>query len=986
MKKLNDFLILSAFFSGVLTASPAYASEKMNIETQDLVIKKMERVLSTLEKNSPSWMVSQQRLADLLAERARTRFMLEIEANCNTSCKGSMTDREQAIGIYETLLKDLKLNEHGPVLFQLAHLYEMAGKTDKAISLYEDIIKDQKKKSIKGDIVTRSRIGLGDLLFQKGEFNKAKEHYQIALKSKSLQNRYLTQYNLAWSQYNTDQLNRAISTMESLLKDPSQITRETEGGKTYDAPFHSDILRDLATFYTKKSVTEKEISTFENLTPVEKRKEMMLHFAKETDRIGQKKAAQEIMSRYLANNALSKDERLEASIQLAQIYYDRGQSKQSVLEFTKATKDFDGCSKDKCESLQKSMRTFVTELHRSKKLKPDSDLMNAYLAYNSAFPLDSEMTHRAAFLALELNNFDGAVKLYRSISTNKKASDKERNEALLNEISAAEQSKSIKLQREAYQHFLKTSDDEVKGFEVRYQLAYLNYQEKKFSNSAKDFETLAKDEKGNLALRKKAADLSLDSLVQSKNESRLESLAWEYSEIFKKDRAEFETIARKSLMNQVATVANNQKSSQSDLKKSLRALDDSKIKSASAAEKMLFYKNQSVLAQKVGDDKTFIVSSNAQLALPGLSEAQREDVLEQMTGYYERKLDFRNAYSTALRMNQPKISQAEKEFRLGTLADLAGMNSSKHYKASLKAGLSGQRSFLVRSRLVMTAKNSISELKEQAPELKKRPALLNEAVLVVYAKTGNAKALKSVLEMPELRRQSAPNFIAKQDFYAKVQREKVIIGAHKLNTKNDRTVQRTLTERINLLQKADGLLAESLKLKDVTAQMMALNIVAYENLRLVSDLAALPLPKGLSPAEQNQYLGLLKNQSRPYFVKAQTAQQQQQAIWAKSPALAQTLKDFQSAGPELRNLLAKELSLLAELPGNGPMKSAVENALREKSFTMNDLTAARTNVSEDPSNARNIERLKAIETKIGHPLMPSYLEARLTHLQRGNSL
>src|SRR5437868_386349 len=117
MKTLNHFLTVSAIIAGILLGPPAQA-EKMSAQTQDLVIERMERVISTLEKTDPSWVASQQRLADLLSERARVRFMQEVEANCD-GCKGSKKDRVQAIAIYEDLLRSVNLNDNGTILFQL---------------------------------------------------------------------------------------------------------------------------------------------------------------------------------------------------------------------------------------------------------------------------------------------------------------------------------------------------------------------------------------------------------------------------------------------------------------------------------------------------------------------------------------------------------------------------------------------------------------------------------------------------------------------------------------------------------------------------------------------------------------------------------------------------------------------------------------------------------------------------------------------------
>ena len=73
MKPSINLLIQVVLLSAV-SAQPALA-DKMSSSTQDLVIDKMERAISTLDKKDASFAPSQKRYADLLAERARTRFM-----------------------------------------------------------------------------------------------------------------------------------------------------------------------------------------------------------------------------------------------------------------------------------------------------------------------------------------------------------------------------------------------------------------------------------------------------------------------------------------------------------------------------------------------------------------------------------------------------------------------------------------------------------------------------------------------------------------------------------------------------------------------------------------------------------------------------------------------------------------------------------------------------------------------------------------------
>ncbi|WP_413574468.1 tetratricopeptide repeat protein [Bdellovibrio sp. HCB290] len=987
MRTLKRLLILSPILAGALLAQIAQA-EKMNNDTQDLVVGKMERVLSAMDSKDPSWVPTQQRLADVLAERARTRFMLEVEANCD-GCKGSKADRQKAIQIYENLLSKIQLNEHGPVLFQLGHLYEMAGQNDKSIELFETIVKDSKKKSISAEIVSRSHAELGDLYFQKGKFKDAKKNYVIALKDKKLQNRSLAIYNMAWSDFNDDKLGSAIKTMENLLSKPELITRDTESGSTYDPVFHADIVRDLGTFYARQPITIKHIARYEVLSPKEKRKELLLNFAQEADRIGQKQAAHDILSRYMDQEGLTKTETLEAFVRMAKINYDRGQAGQSTKDFAKAAaafKDTDCKEASKCEELKKTMKHYVTELHRSKKLKPDQDLLNAYVIYSNTFPEDTEMTTRGAQLAMDMGKPTIAAQLYRAISDNSSLSDKERQNALLNEVAAGEKSNDVNIQKAAYINFLKKGKDEGKTFEVRYQMAYLSYQQKELKEAAVSFNQLANDKSGKEELRKKSADLALDSLAQLKNDEQIQDLATDYAKLFPAHRAEFEATSRKALMNQAAVLANNPNSSKSDMRSVLKKISAANLGTAKTDEKILFYSNEAILAQKLGEEEVYVQALSKQIAVAELPSAKKEALLEQLTGYYEKKLDFANAYKTALRLNMPKVSDKDREFRLGSLADLANLNPERHYRASLKAGLKGDRALVMRTRLVLLSKNPVAELKSQASELKRKPALLNDTALLVFARTGNASGLKSVLDMKEIRNRSAAQFIQKQPFYSKAQNFRSQIAVHMIVAKSDKQMQRGISERMKLLANADNLLNEANRTRDIAAQLMVLEIVAQENHRMVRDLANLPMPKGLTAQEQAQYIEILKGKSKPYLWKAKFAEQREQDLLNNSSALAQLAQDYANARPEVQNILKREMTIITQLQMTGKMKSAVVSALNSSPVQTSDLVSARKSVAAEPNNTAEIVKLKSLETKMGHPLMVSYLEGRLNQLQRGKSL
>jgi hypothetical protein len=82
----------------------------------------------------------------------------------------------------------------------------------------------------------------------------------------------------------------------------------------------------------------------------------------------------------------------------------------------------------------------------------------------------------------------------------------------------------------------------------------------------------------------------------------------------------------------------------------------------------------------------------------------------------------------------------------------------------------------------------------------------------------------------------------------------------------------------------------------------------------------------------------------------------------------------------MRSFFRDEIRLLTMIAPDG-IRSRLEDALKESVPSRSELLAARESVRQNPVDAREIEKLKILETKIGHPLMSSYLEGRLERIQ-----
>lgn len=966
----------------ILISSASALAEKMSLEMQNLVVEKLERVLSQIDKKDSSYIPSTLRLADLLAERARTRAMLEVEAGCNDGCKGSGDDRKKALKLYKKALPGSHGEMQGRVLFQIAHLSNLSGDDKKATTVYQDILKNPKKHD--GETVSAARVAYADILFQKGQFKEALAESKLALKGSKTTNKGLIVYRMAWSHFNLGHLKEATRTMEKLASSPELLQKENSN--EIDASFQGDVLRDLVTFYSRQAVTSKHIASFNSYLPREQRKELLLFFGDEVARLGQKKSAVAIYKLYLDESDLTEDERLRGFMSLTQANFDQGQSGRSTEDFAVAAKAYkeSRCSEDaKCEELRKQMKRYVTELHRSKKTQPDMDVLKAYATYAKTFPEDTEMVILGAQVAIDMKHPKIARTLYRH-AADKATTDKWREAALAGELDSAERTNNAQLRQESYAHYIQLNANGPKAFEVRYQNARVSYEAKDWKNAGDQFRALALDPKGSNDLRKKSADLALDCLALQKRDGDLEQWAQEFTAALPFVGDEYAKISRKAVLNQTAAVANNSKASNSDLREALAKMQSTSLAKASDDEKRLHLNNQIVLAEKIGDEAALIGSINAMLALPRLSAADRELALKRKVGVYERNLDFRNAYQTALQMRFAGVSTAEKELRLGTLADLGGLNPENHYRAALKAGLTTQAAAPVRARLVLLSSTPLRELESQRKDLARTPAILGETALLVYAKTRNAKDMSKALATPGLHNVS--NFIRKQDFFVQHPALANRIARHNLNSQTDSFMQRTIKERVNLLREADKAVSEAVALQDLTAQVMALTTVSVQNRRMVQDLANLPLPKNLTERERDQYVNLLKGQMRPYLVKAKTADLKLLEYWKNDRAITTLIEDARRSRPEVRPMFENELRLLASYATDSGVKSRLEKGLVASTPDQQALNDAREAVRENPNDARQIENLKNLENKMGHPLMGAYLERRLGLLQKGVKL
>lgn len=987
--------IQSLVAAQILVSGIAFASEKMNLETTTLVVEKLRSVLKTDLKDVARAPI-QLRLADNLAERARLKAINEVETNCD-NCQKSREDRTEALALYESAFENKNVSQavdKGAVLMQMAHLNELLLKRDQAAAIYNQAIKAPKGKYSQATVAS-SYIGLADYHFQKGQFAKSKELYEKALKisARGMQGSIL--YRIAWCKLNLGEGPQATALLKKILNNPELLTRQTPQGAIFDASFQEDVSRDLATFIARGRVTQKEIAELKQLSPDAVEKNNVEYLATETDRVGNRKASLLAWAAYLELEP-NREERLEAYARISRLYVESGSRDQAVASLNGLAKEFSSssCSSQLCTTILENTRKLIGDWAKLEKKQASPQLLQGYLAYIKMKPADLEMIFWAAELAQKQKQYQNALSLYRDASTlahsklGKGKTEKERaanqsifEASLLSEIEIAETLKNKSLRTSAYQHYLALNADGAKAWEVKYQLAYIDYESRKVTSAVHQFHSLALVKPCSNALCTKAADLSLDGLVQIKDEEKIETFALEYAKAYPSQSSSYLKIARTSVTNQIIRISKNPKLSNSEASQALTRLQAIPLTGATESDVAGNLKLQILLAEKANDLGQVISASGRLANLRGVNPADRSYAMGKLAWAYEMSFNFDKAYRTVNQFDISPQSLAPHSLRLAILADLAQMNPTRYEDQYLKLVPRGTDSTLLRAKKIRRARHAKAEFQKHLPYLQSEIA--GQLALEIYAKTLDQKFAEKTLLRSHLRRTEAAQTFASLllvNEIAKAQRE---IARHRLQSSSDAVLARSLQKRMQLLGSLDRLSIEATRLRDWSAETLSITALAQENQRLYNDIMTLPIPRKLKAAQREQYQAAVASKAAPFARNAQILNERSEQLWSQSSAL-ETLTEGYKQTPQIyrQPLVARMKALL--LVGSRSAKSQLNSALAEKSnrVDLSELAEARREAQRSPFSVSAMNRLKELEAKAGRETMVAYLDGRLSYLKQ----
>lgn len=985
-------LLIISMSVGVAAAPHALASGS----TQDLLIQKLTQVQLGLAPADPARAAVLLRLADLHAERSRQLSMKELADGC-TVCTAGAKDRDKALSYYTEALTKVSPNSVAKVHLQMGHLYELQGRNDQAEKSYQAMLG---AGSVATSIeMAEANLSLAEMAFRQSDFAKASGLYDKVLATEGASSQGLAAYRRAWCSFRLGNMEASITQLQDILKNPKLQSRMAASRGVADVQFLEEVSRDMATFMAARGIKDSDADILYSLSPEQFKLQQVTMLAREGLRLGQKEPALKVWD-FVYQKQSDPKARLEAQVRMAQLHFDlkntqaAAKSYQTALGLWGAT----DCTATTCEDSAKGLRQFIVGWNRLESSKPSAELLTAYNEYFQVFAEDEDMYVWGAQAAATAGNYAQAAQWTalankmilakytseKDVAAKKAQADKLEKNLLLG-IENAEKSKDEKILMAAQDDYLQNSVLKQKTFDVQYQKTYAIYQKGEYAVAADQLRQLALNTQGTAAIRTQAAELSLDALALLKDDARIQQWSAEYAGKFADKKGEFQQIQQKSILTQSAKLAESQP------EQALLALGAFSAGTASAEDRKVYLKNKILLNEKLNKITEARVAVEDLLREKTLTAEEREFALGRKVWFAELELDFATALKAAEQMSFAGMSADDKVLKLAMYSELAEKDPQQYYIQYLKQSKDDQKKPLIASQLIRLSKNPVKDLEAYKVHFKSNNGLYARAALEVYGRTKDRKALEMALKEKGTSKQDAFVMIEKIVFLADMKALQAPLAAHTIDTKNQNTIATGLKARVKLLEKAEALANRAITTGDWSSQLLALDLVAKENTRFYNEALSLPMPAGLTPEQENEYLTILSQQVAPNQNTAMMAETKVKEFWGQAGAL-ESYKAFATQNTEWAQYTSLEVEAVAAIAPEEKKASwmaavaqikADESALQKP--TLVELEKARTNLKQNPFAASAIEQVLVLEKKAQRKSMVEYLEGRLATLAKKDS-
>ena len=549
--------------------------------------------------------------------------------------------------------------------------------------------------------------------------------------------------------------------------------------------------------------------------------------------------------------------------------------------------------------------------------------------------------------------------------------------------------------REAYEGYLSRSRAQDQKSQIQYQLAHLNYESKEYMKAFEDFKgfvEMTQKQVGDKEIQKirlQAGDLALDALVLAKREDLMIDAATKLSQQLPERVLEYDTIIRKAIVNESITWA--KKENRSGYKKALNLLKNGDFSHATQDEKKLIIKNKIILAEKLKNVSEANGYVTQFLNLPNLSEEEKQFAYKKQAWLSELMFDFPQALM-ATRYIQG-IQEPQRTLQLALLTDLSGGDSSPLFEEYIKKDPKDSASLEMVMILMEESETPWKDFKKFQKILLTSEEEWKRALLISYGAQPLLEELKAYIQWDTLDKKKRNEILQTRLFKPILEQAQAKLVKMSIDSASQRTMTRTIKERIAAIKKYEDFVTQVLKSELWFGQIYALETLSKESKRFYEEVMSLPIPEGLTPEEQNQYMNLLSQSASPYLAKHNQIHTKLEDIWGQRKAVKRVFKSLAQQISWIQSLWLEEyegLSAIApedfknfiQKEKNSFQKAVAQKREKSREVSLDRVVRLKSKVMTDPFNKNLLEDLLSMEKQRKQEQMVIYLNQRLSKLDK----
>jgi hypothetical protein len=989
------------FILGILFLTNVLYAAQFDEQTRTQLIDKFSKVYDQLADEDAAKVNVTLRLADLLAEQGRFLANKELGEGCEV-CNAGVEQRQKALKFYQEALAQLPSDKKASVLIQMGHLKEMLGQEEAAVKDYTEAV----KVAVNPAFLNEAQFSLAEIYFKRRQFENAAKYYSMVVTHPDKKGkRGFAAYRKAWSLFNLGEYDKATSELIAILKNPELLNRGSSNGiVSVDADFQDEVSRDYVIFTTKKGYQTKDFDTLFDLSREESRLDHIFNLADELERLGQSQPAIDVWSK-LIKKLSDPVKKWEAHVRYANLLREIKDYDGSLKLYEKSlglSQRQASCVSDQCNEIRAREKSYVIDWHKELKNTPSKELAAAYEIYNKYNQsMDTQYWGAEAWLSVgekqkAFDTFKKAVDKYSESVVSKETPEKQKtlNEmyenSLLKRIEIAEEMKLSSLPV-TYKEYVEKSKNKAQLNQVNYQVAHLNYENKKYLEAYKDFLAYVKNTKGSdkevVKLKDQAADLALDSLVLAKRDDLLIETANELTKLLPHKSKEYDQIVRKAVINESLNLAQDKKSDGG--KKALKLLKDADFSNATLDEKKLIAKNKMILAEQVGQIAEANGYVDQYLLLPDLTNDEKQFAYKKKAWLSELMFDFKGALAATEKIEG--IKEPGRTLQLALLTDLSGGNPVPLFDQYVLKNPLDAESLDMAMELMKKSSNPWQDFDKYQKTLVTSEDKWKTALLLSYEKNPSLDLLSKYISWDTLDTKKRIEILQTQQFKPVFESAKVKLAGMTVDTSNQNKMTASLKARINEIKNYEGFVTKVIKSDLWFGQIYALDFLSKESKRFYDEVMSLPIPEELNEEEQSQYMNLLSQNAAPFLTKYNQINEKLSEIWNQKKSVAQVFATLDTQPKWVQSLWIKEYQQLSDIAPDdfkGYVKSEIDGLNKEvvvanaksKEIPLDQFMKVKSKVMESPFDKTVLGELLSIEKQRKQDQMVIYLEQRLSKL------